>query len=151
MVAALLMIIFAMALPNLLRSRVGANESSAVSSLRVLFNAESQYSTHYNTYSADFDTLGPPTSTTPLGPNAADLVDQVLAGRVSGTATKFSKAGYVFVYSPTGAYPTVRFYSVTADPIARGSTGQRSYWLDQTGVVRVNPSAPASANDPPLM
>ncbi len=151
MVAALLMIIFAMSVPSLLRSRIGANEASAVSTLRTLFNAESRYAAAYNTYSADLSSLGPPTPTTPLGPNAADFVDQILAGQISGNATQFSKAGYVFVYFPIGVYPSVRQYTVTADPISRGSTGLRSFWMDQTGAVRFNPNAPASATDPPVM
>ncbi len=151
MVVALLLIIIALAIPSLLRSRIAANESSAASTLRVLFNAEFTYTINYSSYSSDLNSLGPPPAGTPPSQTSADLVDTVLAGRVSGTATQFTKSGYLFVYIPTGTYPSIQLYAVAANPVARGSTGQRSFWIDQTGVIRSNATAAASSSDLPLL
>jgi len=150
MVAAIIMIIASFALPNFIRTRYTANESSAVASLRILYGAETQYASNYNSFSADLTSLGPP----PVGglPSAttADLVDQVLSGGVSGQAAQFQKSGYQFVYTPVGTYPGAQQYSFQANPLVRGNTGQRSFFMDQSGIVRSNGSAPATVNDSPV-
>ena len=150
MVTAIILIIATFAIPNFLRARYTANETSAVSSLRILYGAETQYASNYNSFSADLNGLGPP----PLGalPTAtsADLVDQVLSGGISGQPAQFQKAGYQFVYTPAGTYPGVQQYTFQANPLVRGNTGQRSFFMDQTGIVRSNGSAPATVNDSPV-
>src|SRR5262250_2319097 len=118
-VVAIILIIAAIAIPNLLRSKMAANEASAVGSLRTLNTACITYST---TYGPGY----PATAAT------ADLIDGVLAG---GT-----KSGYTFVYAAGaavgGQIPT---YTITADPVNRGTTGQRGFFTDQSGVIRANP------------
>jgi TonB family protein len=75
--------------------------------------------------------------------NAAGLIDQELAAG--------GKTGYSFIYTPGiavgGSVPT---YRVQADPVAPGTTGQDHFFMDQTGVIRVNASAPASELDAPV-
>lgn len=152
MVAALMMIIAGMTLPSLIRSKIAGNEASAVSSLRVLFDAQARYSgTYNNSYSADLNSLGPPPAGTAPSDTAADLVDQVLSAKAAGKPMQFIKAGYQFTYVPSGAYPSITKYVLAADPISRGSTGQRSFWMDQTGIIRYNASNVANSSDTPLM
>jgi type IV pilus assembly protein PilA len=155
-VVAIILIIAAIAIPNLLRSRIAANQASAVGSLRTLNTAEVTYATTYNTgYSATLGDLGPaPTGGTPVA-TAAGLVDEVLSG-VSGTggptATTSSKSGYMFTYAPGGTDTSgkINTYSFTATPISVGTTGTNFYYTDQSGVIRQNSTAVAGSTDSPL-
>ena len=142
-VVAIILIIAAIAIPNLLRSKMAANEASAVATLRTYNTAIVSYSTTYNT---DPDTnmseLGP--ATTPSS-SAADLVDNLI-----GSATPV-KSGYSFTYtagtpSSTGV---ISQYTITAQPQST-STGQRYFFTDQSGVIRqtTNGSAATAASNP---
>jgi type IV pilus assembly protein PilA len=107
------------------------------------------------TYSSGFaDTLtrlGPPAAGQQPSPNAADQVDQVLAGQgPQGSPTTFPKSGYLFTFSPIGAYPLVSAYSIHADPVAQGSSGQRGFFTNQPLVIRANATGVATASDNPL-
>jgi prepilin-type N-terminal cleavage/methylation domain-containing protein len=150
MVAAIMLIIATFALPNFIRTRYTANETSAVSSLRILYGAETQYASNYNSFSADLNSLGPP----PIGalPSAtdADLVDGVLSGQISGQPLQFQKSGYLFIYTPVGTFPSAQQYTFQANPLVRGNTGQHSFFMDQTGIVRSNGSAAATVSDSPI-
>ncbi|MGB7590056.1 MAG: prepilin-type N-terminal cleavage/methylation domain-containing protein [Terriglobia bacterium] len=154
-VVAIILIIAAIAIPNLLRSRIAANQASAVGSLRTLNTAEVTYATTYNTgYSATLGDLGPATGgTTPVA-TAAGLVDEVLSGSLAGTATATtsSKSGYTFTYTPGGVDTSNRIntYSITATPISVGTTGTNYYYSDQSGVIRQNSTAVAGSSDSPL-
>ena len=117
-VVAIILIIAAIAIPNLLRARIAANESSAVSSLRTINTAEVSYTTAYPSvgYSATLGALGPgatPPCGTPTS-TAACFIDAVLAG---GT-----KSGYSFGYAPGASTPyaqyTVGASAVTFKPVA---------------------------------
>ena len=81
-------------------------------------------------------------------------MDPVLAGMgPGGTPTTFTKSGYNFVYAPGGSNTTFGFiaaYEISADPQVRGSSGQRSFYTNEPLVIRSNPTAPATATDPPL-
>ena len=154
-VVAIILIIAAIAIPNLLRSRIAANQASAVGSLRTLNTAEITYSSTFNTgFSSTLVALGP--NTTGLGPtaSAAGLIDEVLAGGSGGTATialTSSKSGYKFIYSPGVTDTTGRTdsYSFTASPIT-DSTGTNYYFTNESGVIRQNSSTTASTSDSPL-
>src|SRR5579863_1509380 len=79
-VVAIILIIAAIAIPNLLRSRIAANQASAVGSLRTLNTAEITYSSTYNvgfTYSLGY--LAPPAGNANPTSTAAGLIDSVLA------------------------------------------------------------------------
>jgi type IV pilus assembly protein PilA len=135
-VVAIILIIAAIAIPNLLRSKMAANEASAVGSLRTINTASVAYSTTYGNYPPALASLGPsssPSSTT------ADLIDSAVA---SGT-----KSGYGFTYTSNSNYQQ---YSITANPITPGTTGQRYFYTDQSGVIRYNLTQHASSTDNPL-
>jgi prepilin-type N-terminal cleavage/methylation domain-containing protein len=132
-VVAIILIIAAIAIPNLLRSKIAANQASAVASLRTLNTSSVLYNTNYQQYPskiADMATGASVTST------SADLIDSVLA---TGT-----KSGYNFSWSDGGTGKTV--YEVWADPVS-SSSGTVHYFTDQSLVIRSNSSNPATAND----
>ena len=140
-VVAIILIIAAIAIPNLLRSKMAANEASAVESLRTLNTVCIQYSTTYGGYPPALANLGPGTPATPA---TADLIDSVLA---SG-----NKSGYSFAYAvaSTDANGNVLSYSIAAAPISPGTTGQRYFFTDQSGVIRANPTGLASVSSTPI-
>jgi len=132
-VVAIILIIAAIAIPNLLRSRIAANEASAVGSVRTLNTAEVTFNTTYPTVGfAGLGALGPvaggasPTST------AAGLIDANLASGV--------KSGYSFTITP-GATTPVSSYESAAAPVTPGTTGQRYFCSDASGVIQFNASA----------
>jgi len=142
-VVAIILIIAAIAIPNLLRSRIAANQASAVGSLRTLNTAEVTYASTYNVgYSLTLSYIGPPGSGNPTS-QAAGLVDSVLSG---GT-----KSGYSFTYTPgpSDASGRIDTYTITATPIST-STGTNSYYTDQSGVIRQNSTTTAGSTDSPI-
>jgi prepilin-type N-terminal cleavage/methylation domain-containing protein len=146
-VVAIILIIAAIAIPNLLRSRMAANEASAVGSLRTINTSEVTYSSTYpdQGFSPDLASLGGAAATCAGAGGATNagacLLDQVLA---AGT-----KSGYNFVAPGTGAIPRVA-YTANAAPVTPGQSGQRYFFTDQSGVIRYNAAAAASATDNPL-
>lgn len=155
-VVAIILIIAAIAIPNLLRSRIAANQASAVGSLRTLNTAEVTYATTYNTgYSSYLGELGsPPTPLNPPVATASGLIDEVLSGWAlyQSTGTQSAKSGYQFTYSPGGTDLSGRIntYQITASPISVGTTGTNFYFTDQSGVIRQNSTAMATSGDSPL-
>jgi len=140
-VVAIILIIAAIAIPNLLRSRMAANEASAVGSLRTINTACVTYSTTYQSvgYPPSLAALGPATA---ASSTSADLIDSVLS---SGT-----KSGYTFAYTQDTTNTPSTGYHVVADPVNRGTTGQRGFYTDQSGVLRANTTATAASTDSPL-
>src|SRR5487761_206323 len=131
-VVAIILIIAAIAIPNLLRSRMAANEASAVEHLHALTSAAAiNCSTWDNGYPPTMGAMGG------IGPlatcNQAVLLDQLI------TATPFQKAGYTFSYvgvgptvpgAPGCGAPGYNAYFTAAKPITVGFTGQRSFCSD---------------------
>ena len=151
-VVAIILIIAAIAIPNLLRSRIAANQASAVGSLRTLNTAEITYATTYNTgYTSALGNLGPPAAGSNPVATAAGLIDSVLSGGTA-TATLSVKSGYTFVYTPAGTDASGRIdtYGITATPITVGTTGTNYYYTDMSGVIRQNSTATAGSTDSPL-
>jgi type IV pilus assembly protein PilA len=139
-VVAIILIIAAIAIPNLLRAKIAANQSSAVGSLRTLNTACIAYSTSYGQFPAALTNLGPIGSGGTASSSSADLIDSVLAG---GT-----KSGYVFTFT---AGASNQSYSITAKPITAATTGQNMYYTDQSGVIRVDTSGSgAGASSTPI-
>jgi type IV pilus assembly protein PilA len=142
-VVAIILIIAAIAIPNLLRSKMAANEASAVSTLRTLNTSIVAYSTTYSSDPPNLGSMGP--ATTPSS-TAADLVDNLL-----GTDPA-SKSGYTIAYV-AGAAATgttaISTYTMTASPQST-STGQRYFFTDQSGVIRqtTNGSAATASSSP---
>ena len=150
-VVAIILIISAIAIPNLLRSRMAANQASAVGSLRTLNTAEINYSTTYGVgFASTLGDLGPPASGTPVA-TGAGLIDSILSGGAA-TATSSNKSGYKFTYNPGTADPSGRInsYSITATPLTVGTTGTNYYYTDESAVIRQNSTATAASTDSPL-
>src|SRR5215472_11229530 len=134
-VVAIILIIAAIAIPNLLRAKIAANQASAVGSLRTLNTACIAYSTSYGSFPGALASLGPVSGGGTASSTSADLIDSVLAGG--------SKSGYTFSYT---AGSSNQSYSITATPITVGQTGQNMYFTDQSGVIRVNTSGTGATN-----
>src|SRR5262249_7898331 len=132
-VVAIILIIAAIAIPNLLRARIAANESSAASIVRTLNTAEVSYVTAYPSvgYAAALTNLGGAAAVcvTPNSTNAC-LIDNTLA--TTGNTT--GKSGYKFDAVGQGGAPATG-YVATATPIAVGSSGVNSFCSIEDGVV----------------
>jgi len=141
-VVAIIIVIAAIAIPSMLRSKIAANEASAIQSLRVLGTSEVTYAAIYGSgYSATLAALGPVPSGAVATASAAGLVDDLLAGGY--------KSGYEFTYTPTLLDSTGRYngYTILANPQVVGSTGNDYYYEDETHLIRMNTTAPAGATD----
>ena len=138
------LIIAAIAIPNLLRARIAANEASAVGVLRT-------YNAAIMAYAAQCDNVGFPVQVSDLGPGSGDckganLVDAMLADPVA------IKSGYRFYYEPgtTDISGHVVSFTITADPLTENTTGARHFFVDQSGLIRYSMRLPATAKSPPL-
>jgi len=151
-VVAILITLAAIAIPNLLRARMAANEASAVGSLRAIDSAATLYqATWANGYPPSLSALGT-TGTGPATCQNADLIDSVLT---SGT-----KSGYTFAWvkgslkltktnsACKGGYGFEDGYAVTAEPISVGATGQRAFCTDATNVIRYATNGKAKTTKP---
>jgi type IV pilus assembly protein PilA len=127
-VVAIILVIAAIAIPNLLRSRIAANEASAVSAIRTISTGETAYSQTYPTigYTCTLGHLGPPPVGQPMDQNAAGIIDSVLASGV--------KQGYTFAISSCAGVPAAT-YTSTAEPLNIGGTGVRAFCSDASGVI----------------
>ncbi|MBI3934268.1 MAG: prepilin-type N-terminal cleavage/methylation domain-containing protein [Acidobacteria bacterium] len=139
-VVAILLIIAAIAIPNLLRARIAANESSAAASLRTISTANTAYASAYGIgYAGDLNHLGPPVGGVPDSTHA-DMLDAGISGCPLACTSNFAtKAGYNFTYAapdpaPTAANPNYTF-TVVAVPVTFDSTGNSTFCVDQTGVI----------------
>lgn len=134
-VVALILVIIAIALPNYMRARMSANETSAASYVRTITTASVVYnSTYDNGYPPTLATLGPP----PGGGSAAscdyaNLIDEVVAaGQKGGYGYALSGVGAPVDTTGTGcSLPGYNNYLVTAVPLVPGQTGQRSFCSDE--------------------
>ena len=143
-VVAIILIIAAIAIPNLLRAKIAANEASAVGSMRTINTVSVEYATTYGGFPTSLSTLGGAAGGT-ASSSSAELIDAVLA---SGT-----KSGYTFAYTTgsTDSNGNVLAYTLTATPTSVGTTGQRMFFTDQSGVIRYNTTgAGATLNSTPL-
>jgi prepilin-type N-terminal cleavage/methylation domain-containing protein len=148
-VVAIILIIAAIAIPNLLRSRIAANEASAVGSLRTINTAEVTYASTYplQGFATDLGTLG---GTAPSASSAsALLLDNVLGAVGGGSAPGNVKSGYSFYITATGATP-VPTYQSNANPVTVDQTGKRYFFSDASGVIRYNTTATATPTDSSL-
>lgn len=145
-VVAIILIIAAIAIPNLLRSRIAANEASAVGSMRTLNTAEVTYNTTYSTvgFACSLGALAPPSGSASPTSSAAGLIDSNLAGG--------NKSGYTFGITNCSGTPATNYQS-TADPLTPGTTGQRSFCSDTSGVIKQDgsgSSATCLSNNVPI-
>ncbi|MFM1920949.1 MAG: hypothetical protein RLZZ303_2583 [Candidatus Hydrogenedentota bacterium] len=117
-VVAIIAIIAAIAIPNLLRSRIQSNESAAIGNLRTVVGAQTSYHSANNGYATDFATL---TGDTP----------PYLDGAWDAT-----KSGYDFAMGGSAAN-----FTCAATPAEAGTTGVREFFVDASGVIRVGTDA----------
>ena len=138
---AILLVVAAIAIPNLLHSNLSENESTAVASLRSLNSACEEYARLYGGYPAKLSNLGPGG---PVNSTSANLIDAALASGTTG--------GYVFTYAAgaSGISGNVLSYSITADPLDPGHSGRRRFFTDQSGVIRASLVGAADASSPPI-
>lgn len=133
-VVAIILIIAAIAIPNLLRAKIAANESSAVSSLRTITTAETTYASSWGTgYAAGLDNLGGAAPCSTSTATAACIIDSALS------VAPYTKSGYAFEAkgnTPTGLVSNG--FEANATPVAADVTGKRAFCADQTGVLRAN-------------
>jgi prepilin-type N-terminal cleavage/methylation domain-containing protein len=136
-VIAIILVIAAIAVPKMNNQLMAAREMAAIRQITTIHQAETQYYSQFGKYATALTELGPPASGA-AGPTAADLIPKVLADG--------KKDGYIFAVaaSPTG-------YSVTAVPENFGSSGRRTFFSDQTLVIRNNwTQEPANATSAEL-
>jgi type IV pilus assembly protein PilA len=137
------LIIAAIAIPNLLRAKIAANEASAVGSLR-------SYSYAMGFYAAKCPKIGFPDSLANLGPGRGDCDRAQLLDSSLGVAAPV-KSGYTFHYrTGTDNLEQKSSFVIAADPVSPGTTGERHFYLDQTGIIRWRSGAPANADCEPL-
>ncbi len=133
-VLAVIAIIMVIAIPSLLDARKSANEASATSSLRTLTTANDQYRTRFSTngYAPDLPTL-----------QVEGYIDSVLASGV--------KSGYQFTYTPGAAFAgIIQSWTCVANAVVQGSTGDRSFFVDESGVIHYKEGPGATSADPSI-
>jgi type IV pilus assembly protein PilA len=153
-VVAIILIIAAIAIPNLLRAKIAANQSAAVGTLRTINSAEETFSSTYSDgFTLTLTQLGGPAGAAATCANA-ELIDEVLS------TAPFQKGGYQYNYAPNGT-PALTAgvpaacgasgdtgFSVGTGPITL-NTGTAAYCIDETGVIRVNSAAAGGGASPP--
>jgi prepilin-type N-terminal cleavage/methylation domain-containing protein len=141
-VVAIILVVAALAIPSLLRSRMAANEASAVGSIRSINTAMVTYSVSYpdQGYASTLQALGNggictvPTATT------ACLIDDTLAN-----ATTTPKSGYIFALTTPGTLPNLS-YVVGASANTFNTDGMRDFCSTEDGVIRFD--TPSSQQTP---
>src|SRR5437588_2848156 len=132
LVVTVILIIAAIAVPNFLKSRLRANETSAVASLRMINTAAV-------TYSITYPDMGFPAQLTTLGGENPCSVSSTQACLIDDGLAQGTKAGYSFVWTGDGLVPSVNFV-VAATPQVVGGSGQRMFCTDQTAVIHYDPA-----------
>ena len=136
-VISIILIIAAIAIPKMNNQLMAAHEMAAIRQVGTIHQAETQYYSQFGKYADSLKALGPPASGA-AGPAAADLIPKVLADG--------KNSGYVFSVAPAATG-----YTVTAVPEAFNSSGRRTFFSDQTLVIRNNWSQePATAESPEI-
>ena len=149
-VVAIILIIAGIAIPNFMRAKMAANEAGAIATMRTIVTGESAYYTAGWSnpgalgFSATLLDLGSTKGCSPPKLDSSCQIDDVLANAsTAGTA----KSGYFYTYVPVPNGVLNIGFTLNGDPAFRGQTGSRSFFSDQTGVIRANPSVVASVGD----
>jgi type IV pilus assembly protein PilA len=139
-VVAIILIIAAIAIPNLLRARMAANESSAVGTVRTLVTSEVTFSSTWNIgFAPTLAALGGTAVPCVASSTAACLIDPLIAA--GGP-----KSGYtIAALGGTPANGVISTFGVSAYPVTQGTTGTRTFCSDESGVVRVDVTGAAMA------
>lgn len=121
---AIILVILTVAIPTVKNAKLNADETAVMREVQTIHQAQMQYLSQFGRYAASLNELGPPDHGD-AGAQAAKLIPQSLA--------RGERNGYVFSMTVTPAG-----YTVTAVPKRFGSTGRRSFYLDQDGILRQN-------------
>jgi len=146
-VVAIILIIAAIAIPNLLSARMASNEASAVGSIQAIKSAEYAYFSTFPTvgYSSSLSGLGGTGSPCVATSSAACLLDSSLVNAVPGSG---AKSGYVFLATGISAGGTINNAFVAgASPVVAHQTGNRDFCSTDDGVLR---STMAATGDTPV-
>jgi type IV pilus assembly protein PilA len=136
-VITIILIIITIAVPKYQKTQIFMRETAAIKAIQTIHQMEVQYQSQYGRYATSLTELGPPASGAP-SPAAADLIGSDLS---NGT-----KQGYKFTLAGTQGG-----YIINANPVAYGSDGTRTFYSDQTMVIRENYGPePATANSKEL-
>lgn len=132
-VVAIIAALAVLAVPSMLRSRMNANETTAIAGSRAVVTGSQNFYAAANphTYPSTLSALTSPASDPPY-------IDSVLA---SGT-----RQGYTYTYVLVDS----EHFTLNTNPVSPGRTGGRYFFADETGVIRANATRPASATDPPV-
>jgi type IV pilus assembly protein PilA len=138
-VVAIILIIAAIAIPNLLRSRIAANEASAVGSIRQITTAEIAYSTLFPQvgYAPTLAQLGP---TVPPGGAPTVAAGDLLSGDLGCGAATCIKSGYVFSLANIAAGVPVMDLDIHAVPQIMSMSGVRGFCSDHMGPIKYDPN-----------
>jgi type IV pilus assembly protein PilA len=137
-VIAIILIIAAIALPNLKTARMNALEMAAIKHITTINTGQTQYYSTFGKYATTLQALGPGQGDSTGGPDSAGVIPEDLA---SG-----EKGGYRFTLQATDHQ-----FTLNADPVVFNSTGRRTFFCDESLTVRNNFGAePADANSPPI-
>ena len=128
-VVAVIGIISVLAVPNFMRSRLFANETSAVASVRVIVTSQITYASTMG--NGSFGSM-------------KELRDEGLVDEALGAGTK---DGYTLTVTANGSTG----FTVTAVPVTVGTTGQRGFFSDETGVIRYSEDGSLPTNKSPMM
>jgi|HubBroStandDraft_3_1064219.scaffolds.fasta_scaffold02397_6 hypothetical protein len=144
--AGMILVVAAIAVPNLMRARMAANESSAAATMRTVVAAQVMYSTAYpdKGYATDLATLGPdPHGPGHPSPQHASAIDATLGNPSCTSGAWCSKAGYNFRLTADCKVLVLvcKEYVVVGAPISSG-TGTRSFCSTSDGVIRYNVGQP---------
>jgi len=138
-VVAIIAIIAAIAIPNLMSSRMTANEGAAIANLRTLLSVCEQYRSRFQRYPDSLSTLG-----------SKGMIDSVLA---SATSSDSTKAGYWYYYeagksdSDDSSTNVKNKWYCYAFPGTWGSDGERAFFVNHRGVIRYTATEPTSKPD----
>jgi type IV pilus assembly protein PilA len=143
-VVAIILIIAAIAIPNLLKSKMTANEAAAAESIRTIDTGET-------TYAATCPNIGYSATLVELNTGAICASGKNILDNILGGSDPAIKSGYQFTYAPIPLAGLNASFTLTVVPLKVGTTGQRGFYSDQTNVIRYTlDGSPPTAASPPL-
>src|SRR4051794_33925582 len=124
-VIAIILIIITVAVPKYQSAMKFARETAVMEGIKTIHSAEQLYYSTYGKYATSLTELGPPTGGSSPSPSSGDFIDGTLASGVKG--------GYKFTVSANNGG-----YIVNANPVVFGVDGGRTFFSDQSHIIRQN-------------